>query len=111
MGDTSSPRGGNDALEGVFGDGRKNAVCGSPASRRTDGGTLQGIRHFSQDRLQDLRSRCAVGSVPRARIGLATPAFSGPRSTNELPRHGSSLRFYGKVAALKRENGPSLLAS
>src|SRR5580700_7888402 len=56
MGDTSSPRGGNDALEGVFGDGRKNAVCGSPASRRTDGGTLQGIRHFSQDRLQDLRS-------------------------------------------------------
>lgn len=45
--------------------------------------------------------------VPRARIGLATPAFSGPRSTNELPRHGSSLRFYGKVAALKRENGLS----
>ena len=30
---------------------------------------------------------CAVGSVPRARIGLATPAFSGPRSTGELPRH------------------------
>jgi hypothetical protein len=43
--------------------------------------------------------------VPRARIGLATPAFSGPRSTNELPRHGSNLRFYGKDAALKRENG------
>jgi site-specific DNA recombinase len=30
---------------------------------------------------------CAEGSVPRARIGLATPAFSGPRSTGELPRH------------------------
>src|ERR1700722_510662 len=43
--------------------------------------------------------------VPRARIGLATPAFSGPRSTNELPRHGSNLRFYGKEVALKRENG------
>jgi site-specific DNA recombinase len=28
-----------------------------------------------------------VGMVPRARIGLATPAFSGPRSTGELPRH------------------------
>src|ERR1700683_2090206 len=47
----------------------------------------------------------AIRMVPRARIGLATPAFLGPRSTNELPRHGSSLRFYGKVAALKRENG------
>ena len=43
--------------------------------------------------------------MPRARIGLATPAFSGPRSTNELPRHGSNLRFYGKEVALKRENG------
>ena len=43
--------------------------------------------------------------VPRARIGLATPAFSGPRSTNELPRHGNNLRFYGKEVALKRENG------
>jgi hypothetical protein len=25
--------------------------------------------------------------VPGARIELATPAFSGRRSTNELPRH------------------------
>ncbi len=43
--------------------------------------------------------------MPRARIGLATPAFSGPRSTNELPRHRNDLRFYGKVTTLKRENG------
>jgi putative transposase len=28
-------------VEGVFGDGRETAVCGSPASRRDDGGTLQ----------------------------------------------------------------------
>jgi hypothetical protein len=49
---------------------------------------------------------CGKEVVPRARIGLATPAFSGPRSTNELPRHGSNLRFYGKDVALKRENGP-----
>jgi hypothetical protein len=35
----------------------------------------------------DLLGDCAEGSVPRARIGLATPAFSGPRSTGELPRH------------------------
>src|SRR5215471_9685056 len=51
MGNTSSLRGGGDyALEGVFGDGRENAVCGSPASRRGDGGTLQGVRHRPQDR-------------------------------------------------------------
>src|ERR1700676_5370249 len=47
--------GGSDALEGVFGNGRKAAVCGSPASRRGDGGTLQGVRDLVQDRLQDLR--------------------------------------------------------
>jgi hypothetical protein len=29
----------------------------------------------------------AVSMVPGARIELATPAFSGRRSTNELPRH------------------------
>ena len=34
--------------------------------------------------------------VPRGRIELPTPAFSGPRSTGELPRHGTSHRFYGK---------------
>src|SRR5713226_1531622 len=48
--------GGSDAVEGVFGDGRETAVCGSPASRRGDGGTLQRVWDFSQDRLQDLRS-------------------------------------------------------
>jgi integrase len=30
-----------DALEGVFGNGRKAAVCGSPASRRADGQALK----------------------------------------------------------------------
>ena len=43
--------------------------------------------------------------VPRGRVELPTPAFSGPRSTGELPRHGYNQRFYGKGAALKRENG------
>src|ERR1700730_508837 len=57
---TSSARGGSDALEGVFGDGRKAAVCGSPASRRGDGGTLQRVWDRPQDRLQDLRSLPAM---------------------------------------------------
>jgi hypothetical protein len=42
--------------------------------------------------------------VPRGRIELPTPAFSGPRSTDELPRHGDNQRFYGKGAGVKREN-------
>ena len=44
------------------------------------------------------------GMVPRGRIELPTPAFSGPRSTDELPRHGDNQRFYGKGAGVKREN-------
>src|SRR6266849_7068532 len=40
-----------DAVEGVFGHGRKAAVCRSPASRRPDGGTLQGVWDFPQNRL------------------------------------------------------------
>ena len=43
--------------------------------------------------------------VPRARIGLATPAFSGPRSTGELPRHRCIKQFYGKFGGLTNENG------
>jgi site-specific DNA recombinase len=35
----------------------------------------------------DLLGSVAVRMVPGARIELATPAFSGRRSTNELPRH------------------------
>jgi hypothetical protein len=46
----------------------------------------------------------AGGMVPRGRIELPTPAFSGPRSTDELPRHGDNHRFYGKGAGVKREN-------
>ena len=47
--------------------------------------------------------------VPGARIELATPAFSGRRSTNELPRHkrfrncrgGAELcQFYAPHSAL-----------
>jgi hypothetical protein len=36
---------------------------------------------------RDLLGGVAVTMVPGARIELATPAFSGRRSTNELPRH------------------------
>jgi hypothetical protein len=30
-------------VEGVFGDGRKNAVCGSPVRRRAHGRTVQEV--------------------------------------------------------------------
>ena len=42
--------------------------------------------------------------VPGGRIELPTPAFSGPRSTNELPRHRRRPRFYGERRVQKREN-------
>jgi hypothetical protein len=42
--------------------------------------------------------------VPRGRVELPTPAFSGPRSTGELPRHRDNQRFYGKRAGLGRKN-------
>jgi hypothetical protein len=45
-----------------------------------------------------------VRVVPRGRVELPTPAFSGPRSTGELPRHTYNTRFYGKAAALERKN-------
>ncbi len=37
--------------------------------------------------------------VPGGRIELPTPAFSGLRSTNELPRHSEEQTFY----TLRRE--------
>jgi hypothetical protein len=44
------------------------------------------------------RGKClqAIRVVPRGRVELPTPAFSGPRSTGELPRHRYNVRFYGK---------------
>src|SRR6266853_4246733 len=43
--------GGVDAVEGVFGDGRRSA-----AGRRSDERGLSRVRHFTQDRLQGLRA-------------------------------------------------------
>ena len=48
-------------------------------------------------------SCCAIRMVPRGRVELPTPAFSGPRSTGELPRHRHNKRFYGKGGVLERE--------
>src|SRR6266849_10510841 len=75
--------GGSDAMEGVFGDGREAAVCGSPASRRADGGTLQRVRDLPQDRLQDIRSpqgmwRSRVDRQQQAPLSLcSSTSFSG----------------------------------
>jgi hypothetical protein len=43
----------------------------------------------------DLLGNVAVRMVPGARIELATPAFSGRRSTSELPRHGGNFSILG----------------
>src|SRR6266404_5758744 len=52
--------GGVDAVEGVFGDGRAPAVRRSAAGRRSDERGLSRVRHFAQDRLQDLRPHMAA---------------------------------------------------
>jgi hypothetical protein len=36
---------------------------------------------------------CDARNVPGGRVELPTPAFSGPRSTGELPRHRGSKRL------------------
>src|ERR1700756_3353953 len=43
-------------------------------------------------------------NVPGGRVELPTPAFSGPRSTGELPRHRGSQRFYGCGMIEARDN-------
>ena len=44
-----------------------------------------------------------AGNVPGGRVELPTPAFSGPRSTGELPRHRGSQGFYGRVAGVSND--------
>src|SRR6266852_3813771 len=48
-----------------------------------------GPRTACQIRFGETENRVRWQVVPGARIELATPAFSGRRSTNELPRHKS----------------------
>src|SRR5690349_19466646 len=52
--------GSGDAVEGVFGDGRKASVCGASIGRRADGGTLQGIWNLPVRRVQDLHVAAAT---------------------------------------------------
>ena len=57
----------------------------------------------------------AIRMVPGGRVELPTPAFSGPRSTGELPRHrGNSKIVAGNgndVETRKREKTPPLLSA
>src|SRR5579863_8635199 len=41
--------------------------------------------------------------VPGGRVELPTPAFSGPRSTGELPRHRGKPIFYSKPTRSQSE--------
>jgi hypothetical protein len=56
---------------------------------------------FSTDSYQ--HALTAIKVVPGGRVELPTPAFSGPRSTGELPRHRGSKRFYGRNAGVSIE--------
>src|SRR5579864_1071728 len=81
MGNTPSLKGGReDALEGVFGDGRENAVCRSSARRRTDSGIVPRVWDLPQDRLQDRRSDQECGMQ-----GLTDRSRRPYRYANQLP--------------------------
>jgi hypothetical protein len=45
------------------------------------------------------RTQAVENMVPRGRIELPTPAFSGPRSTGELPRHSGMPIDFTEIAA------------
>ena len=46
-----------------------------------------------------------IRMVPRGRVELPTPAFSGPRSTGELPRHRNNEDFTENPASRKTKSG------
>src|SRR5215470_19491236 len=70
--------GGVDAVEGVFGSGRTPTVCRSAAGRRSDERGLSRVRHFAQDRLQDLEA--PARSIPQRRVVDARGARLNSRS-------------------------------
>src|SRR6516164_1558895 len=75
-----------DAVEGVFGDGRKASIRWSATRWGVDGGAVQGVRNLSLDRVQDLRS---LPGMRRARADRPEPTSvlvypSTPLSSGEL---------------------------
>src|SRR6266516_1246227 len=58
-------------------------------NQRTNSICKEGSSRYGEDKTK---------LVPGARIELATPAFSGRRSTNELPRHEWSRNCMGDTA-------------
>jgi len=80
------------------------ASLGEPAYR---GGqiyhALYAERRLDLAAMTNLPAALREWMVPGGRVGLPTPAFSGPRSTGELPRHRGSQRFYGCGAGVSIE--------
>jgi hypothetical protein len=58
----------------------------------------QGVAVLTSNQKSGFTGNTYAGMVPGGRVELPTPAFSGPRSTGELPRHRSSQKI---VRALK----------
>ena len=112
-----------DAVEGVFGNGRKTSVCGSAAGWRADGKNLQGVgisrkgNYPAVDSTPDVRERAAGNCLF---MGTFTPA-RGPerRAIREAPgeprrflsavrRAGSSRAIFARqLRSTKLKAGPS----
>jgi hypothetical protein len=83
---------------------RGDAVCSNALTIRRDDLEDRLLRGLSESVLRQIEAARESDSrnekkkanlVPGARIELATPAFSGRRSTSELPRHGGNLLILG----------------
>src|SRR5579862_3677459 len=77
--------GGVDAVEREFGDGRAPVLCWPPAGRRGDDGSLSGIRHLAQDRLQNLRSLQGAWARSADRPDAAAGALCQPEQKTLQP--------------------------
>src|SRR5260370_1374514 len=102
--------GGLDAVEGVFGDGRAPAVRRSAAGRRSDERGLSRVRHFAQDRLQDLRALQGTrsGGVDRRLAPAGSLRQPAAAEDREPDRHGQAHKApWGRPQDPRAPGGPT----
>ena len=73
-----------------------------PTFRFVTASAKYGSRSLSVEIEEHRTCEEAANLVPGARIELATPAFSGRRSTTELPRQWIAAQYFKERAALSQ---------
>ncbi len=90
-------------MEGVSRHGRAASVCRPLARGREDGAAVRGLRHFAQDRLQDLRAlqRLRARGVYRSQSAAVSPGESAARAAR-----GDDRPVEARVPGLGRAQDP-----